>query len=227
MEFIGHGIYSVPEAARLTNVSNQRIYRWIKGYSYNYNDKVIKSKPVKVHDYSTIDEKYSISFADLIEIRFIDSFKSYGVSWRTIRIAYLRARKILNKSHPFASKKFYTDGHTIFAEIQESIEDKQFIDLVTKQYELKKVFQSYLLKSLDFSTEDDAIRWWPKNRKFGIAIDPNISFGKPIVYKYGIPTSVLYNSYINEESVETVASWFDIEQQSVVNAVEFEKSLFV
>lgn len=225
MEFIGNGIYSIPEAARLTKVSNPRIYRWIRGYNYNYNSEKVKSDPVKIHDYNVLDNKYSISFADLIEIRFIDSFKSYGVSWKAIRIAYLHAREILKKNHPFATKTFYTDGRTIFADIQEKIQDEHFIDLVTKQFELKKVFSSYLLKGIEYSTTDDVIRWWPKGKQAGIAIDPKRSFGKPIIFKYGIPTSVLYNSFKNEDSIETVAKCFAVDSNSVSNAVSFEISL--
>ena len=31
-KFIGKGLYSVPEAARLTNVPSARIRRWLSGY---------------------------------------------------------------------------------------------------------------------------------------------------------------------------------------------------
>lgn len=225
MEFIGNGIYSIPEAARLTKVSNPRIYRWIRGYNYHYNNEQITSEPVKIHDYAAIDNKYSISFSDLIEIMFIDSFRSYGVSWKAIRLAYLHAQEILKNDHPFATKKFYTDGRTIFTDIQEKIQDKNFIDLVTKQFELRKILKSYLTKGIEFSHEDDAIRWWPKGKRKGILIDPEKSFGQPIIFKYGIPTNILYNSFLNEDSIETVAKWYEIDNNSVATAVEFEISL--
>ena len=32
--FIGIGIYGVPDAARLTQVPPRRIHRWVKGYTY-------------------------------------------------------------------------------------------------------------------------------------------------------------------------------------------------
>ena len=225
MNFIGNGIYSIPEASKLTGVSNPRIYRWIRGYSYHYKDTKFDSKPVKTHDYSVIDKNYSISFADLIEIRFINSFKSYGVGWKAIRKAYLHAQEILNKNHPFATKTFYTDKRTIFADIKEKIQDKFFIDLVSKQYELRKVFAHYLIKGIEYSTEDNAIRWWPKGKRRGIVIDPQKSFGQPIIYKNGIPTKILYNSYKNEESIENVAKWYETDNNSVSIAVDFEKSL--
>ena len=39
-KLIGLGIYSIPEAARLTKVPNNTIYRWIRGYKYHSEDEI-------------------------------------------------------------------------------------------------------------------------------------------------------------------------------------------
>jgi len=43
---LGLGVYSVPEAARLTGVSSRRIRRWLQGYSYSSGGAARASRPL-------------------------------------------------------------------------------------------------------------------------------------------------------------------------------------
>src|SRR5439155_7110457 len=43
--YLNTGIFSVPEAARLTRVSTGRIRRWLKGYRYTSREKSYASPP--------------------------------------------------------------------------------------------------------------------------------------------------------------------------------------
>jgi hypothetical protein len=115
--FIGAGIYTVPEASRLTGVFAARIRRWVKGYTYVVGDKVLASRPVVHSQLQPLDGVIALGFLDLIEVRFIDAFRRSGVSWKSIRLAYDRARELIGSEHPFSTKIFRSDGRRIFAEI--------------------------------------------------------------------------------------------------------------
>ena len=91
-KLIGAGIYTVPEASRLTNVSPWRIKRWIRGYTFKNRGEVHTSPPVVPHELDILDESIALSFLDLVEIKFVDAFLDRGVSWKTLRQAVTRGR---------------------------------------------------------------------------------------------------------------------------------------
>jgi len=222
---LGLGIYSVPEAARLSGVSAQRIRRWVRGYRYSVRDESRSSAPVLVADYGTPGRSLSLSFLDMLEVRFIDAFRKAGVGWTAIRVASNRAREILERNHPFATKRFRTDGRTILLEIAHEKDEGELLDLVRDQFAFRKVLWPYLYKGIDFGPEDSAERWWPMDRRRSVVVDPARSFGQPIVDREGVPTAVLAEAFSAESSLERVASWFEVSIRSVRDAVDFEERL--
>ncbi len=127
---IGIGIYTVPEASRLTGVPAARIHRWIAGYDYKVGQETHESDPVWLSQLPKVDDRAALGFLDLMEIRFVDAFRGHGVSWKKIRLAAKRARGLFGQTHPFSTKRFQTDGRTIFAEIAGGSREHALLDLV-------------------------------------------------------------------------------------------------
>jgi uncharacterized protein (DUF433 family) len=163
-----------------------------------------------------------ITFADLIEIRFLDAFRQNGVSTKALRIAAQRAKELLGRHHPFSTQIFKSDGRTILAEITKETGDKVFLDIVNDQYVFEKVIASYLYSGLDFNELKEPARWWPMGKDRAVVIDPRRSFGAPIVAKAGIPTKILKSAVDAEKSIEFVAKWYGAEIDEVMDAVKFE-----
>ena len=109
-QFIGHGIYSVADAARLTKVSRGRISRWLRGYTFRSGEESKASGPVWRSDLPPVEGQLALSFLDLIEVRFVDAFRSKGVPWKTIRSAAQNAMDFFGHDHPFSNERFRTDG---------------------------------------------------------------------------------------------------------------------
>ncbi|NOZ74188.1 MAG: DUF433 domain-containing protein [FCB group bacterium] len=223
----GHGIYTVSDAARLTSIHPNSIRRWIKGYKYFNKEFQSFSPPVITSTYHYMKKQIYLSFLDLIEIRFIQAFKKHGISLIQIRKAYQNAKELLSSDHPFATKKFKTDGKVIIAEIGYESKDSILIELAQNQVLISKILQPFLFYGIEFNENDLAFRWYPRGKRGGIVIDPEISFGQPIVFNEGIPTMVLANAYKIEKSITKVAHWYEIPRSGVEQAVEFEKSLFI
>jgi uncharacterized protein (DUF433 family) len=101
--------------------------------------------------------------------------------------------------------------------------DAAFQELVTNQLEFRRLLMTYLVK-LDFR-EGQAIRWWPVGKKRRILVDPQRSFGQPIVSREGVPTAILARAFNVERSVAVVARWYAVRPRSVEDAVEFEAAL--
>jgi uncharacterized protein (DUF433 family) len=225
MEYIGQGVYSIAEAARLTGVDARKITRWLKGYEYHNKESDGVSAPVFHSDYGSENGRIALSFLDMVEIRFVDAFRQHGVSWRAIRIASRKAAELLGYDHPFSMRKFLTDGKTIVARIAKEQNDIELIDLVTDQYQFDKIITPYLYEGLEFSKHDTATKWWPLGKQHSIVIDPQRSFGKPILDKYNIPTSTIAASYKGNKSYSEIARWFEIDAHSVKDAIDFELRL--
>ena len=58
-------------------------------------------------------EAKTISFRDLIEIMCVGGFLNAGVRWPRLRKAYEKAAEILDADHPFATRRFLTDGYSV------------------------------------------------------------------------------------------------------------------
>jgi hypothetical protein len=247
-------IYTIAEAARLCGLSRGRVRRWAKGYSYRHGDEIRTSPPV-VEAPHRVGERGAIGldFLDLIEIRYVKAFIGAGVSWRVLRSAHTRAAEMLRVEHPFATKKFYTDGQTILTRIAEPA----LLDVVGNQLVFSRIVNRYLAggEGLDFDNNNMVVRWWPMGRKRLVVIDAERSFGQPIVSIEGVPTAVLNRAYLAESAktdnglvangnrpvktkaphgtttpifentaIGRVSSWYQVGSRSVRAAIQYESS---
>ena len=97
--------------------------------------------------------------------------------------------------------------------------------MVKSQYAFHKVVSPSLYEGIEFSNQDEALRWFPMWPKRQIVIDPQRAFGRPIVAREGVPTATLAAAAAVEDSSSSVAKWFDVSTQSVHAAVAFEREL--
>ena len=80
------------------------------------------------------------------------------------------------------------------------------------------------LHQLDFE-EGFARRWFPRGRSVPIVLDPEVSFGAPVVAGTGIQTATLSGMIEAGETAESVAWWYRLGIPLVDAAVHFERSL--
>jgi uncharacterized protein (DUF433 family) len=94
--------------------------------------------------------------------------------------------------------------------------------------DVQRVFDRIIrpfLKDIEFDRDRVPRRWWPRGKTHLVALDPRRSFGEPIIFRDGVPTSVLARSVEANSSLDEVARWFEIPAPSVREAVEYEQSL--
>jgi uncharacterized protein (DUF433 family) len=216
------GLYTVPEASRLTRISTGKIRRWIKGYDFRTSGSIRHSDAVWQGEIKPLDNKLALSFRDLLELRFVDAFIRAGVSWRTMRRAHTNAQSELRTTHPFCSNRIFTDGRSILLRQAEEDSDEALVNLATDQKEFSRIVETFR-KELEFSGTD--IVWWPLGKWRQIVLDPRRNFGQPTVTKSGVPAATLARSVKANSSQEIVARWYEVHPDEVRDAVEFEESL--
>ena len=221
---IGAGIYTVPEASRLTRVSAARIRRWLKGYDFKSRKERHHSNPVWTGQFEKMGEMLAVGFKDLMEIRFVNAFLNEGVSWKTMRDAHIAAKAKLGTDHPFCTHRFATDGREILLHQAQESGDTHLIDITNDQREFSRIVTPFL-KELDFDHGSTLTRWWPLGKKRSVVVDPVRNMGQPTVTRSGVPTRVLASSVKANGSIESVAHWFEVAPAEVRDAVAFEQSL--
>lgn len=219
LRFVGFGIYSIPEAARLTRVSSQRIRRWIEGYDHGPRHSKRHSPEVWKSDLPNLDGELALSFRDLMEVRFVAAFRDAGVSWKTLRTAHSAACARFRSNHPFSTDKFRTDGKLIFLDLKEHTKEQGVIDICTKQHHFEHIVRG-MFKDIEVA-DDQLLRWWPMGREHRVLLDPQRSFGAPIVTE-GVATRVLALA-AKANGVEETAAWYELPVESVRDAIAFER----
>lgn len=220
---LGTGFYTVPEAARLLKIRPLSIRRWLGGYTYTQGDKTVKMPPLWQPQLPAYEHHIELGFRDLIELRVIKSFTDAGLSIITVRNCLEYARECANDDRPFSTRRFQTDGRTIFLESLRRSGEEELLDLKQRQYVIKRVIDR-TFKDLDLAN-DIVARWRPFDGKRSIVIDPKRAFGQPIATNYGVPTVVLADAVKAEGTVERVTRLFDVSASAVRDAVKFENSL--
>ena len=220
--FIGKGIYSISEVSKYTGIDSRKIRRWTNGYKTNLSRAY---ESIYIHDYDSINEKTSLSFLDLVEIRFIDAFHKHGVSWKAIRIASEKAKEIIGKDHPFSTRKFYTDKRNILTRIAISEKQNELLDLVHSQFELDEILQPCLFEGIDFADVDIASRWYPIGRDNPIIIDPSYNFGRPVINDVFVDTKLLFDMYKSKKTIEEISMWYEIDCNLIQSAINYETQL--
>ncbi len=222
--FIGLGLYTVPEASRLSRVSVGRLRRWLRGYTFTTRTGPHKSPPVVTSQLPPLDGGLTLTFLDLQEIRLVDAFLEAGVQWKTLRLARVQAERAIGP-YPFSRGKFVTDGRSIFYDMAPRAKsDGAFLNLVSHQTSFKRIVERFMV-SLKFDADGQAIEWWPLGKSKLVVLNPKRSFGQPIVPREGVPTSILSRSYRVERSYPRVARWYAVSERAVRHAVEYEETL--
>jgi uncharacterized protein (DUF433 family) len=213
------GFYSIGDATRLLGVSHSAKLRgWINGWPKS------KSGPIVDRDFK---KTATVSFLDLMELRFIEYFRGQGVSMPTLRKAADMARKEWSVQHPFALSdiKYLTDRRKVIAQASEAVGDRSTWELATGQYLIWETIEASIAKGVVFDPSTDlATCWRPRPGDHpDIVLDPSRAFGKPIVDSAGIPTDALFRQWKAEDgSFARVARWYDISPDQVEGAVRFE-----
>lgn len=219
---LGVGIYTIPEAVRLTGVSGASIRRWLWGYQHKSpQGGMTRHEPLWASQIPVVDEARALGFRDLIELKFVAHFRERGISLQSIRKTIDRATELLDQSYPLSSVRFKSHGGSIFAEVLEEHERKLVFDLYTGQLLLSFMWDR-LYDALEYSEFDELARWFPLGKQRRVVVDPKRSFGRPVSLE-GVPTTILASALRTEKTVENVAYWYKVDPDSVRDAVEYER----
>lgn len=220
LEYINIGIYTIPEAARLTGLGESRVRRWLSGYTYKVSGTRRSRPPVWSGQLAPMRGRRAVSFRDLIEMKFVDAFLRAGVSWKNIRTVQELARKQFNLDHPFSTNRFRTDGNHLVMRALRDEHQASLFDLSTRQQIFLEAATPFR-EELEMNHDDSVCRWWPLGRDRGVVLDPARCWGRPILSANGLPVEVIERSLAGKTGAEQLTAWHGISAGQIEDALAF------
>ena len=216
--------YSLSEAARYLKLPAPTLRSWVVGRPYpKAGGGVVRFQPL----FAPASAPPPImSFWNLIEAHVLRSLRTdHGVSLRDLRAAIAYAERELKVERLLLSKQLSTDAGQIFLEHY-----GRLINLsASGQLALRKVFDEHL-RRVEWDERQFPMRLYPfvsstsDGDERSIAIDPNIAFGRPIVLRAGVSTQTIVDRIDARESVEDLATDYDLDPSEIERAVLYERA---
>jgi uncharacterized protein (DUF433 family) len=217
-------LYSVAEAAHYLSVPLATVSSWVQGRPYPTRSGVRRFQPVV--GAASLDP-CRLSFTNLVEIHVLSGLrKNHRLRLDKIRTALEYVQRNLHVDHPLAHQSFVTNGASLFVE--------RFGDLIDVSNEGQSAMRQVVLlyaERVDAGSDGLAYRLYPFTRPAAagapkvIAIDPQISLGRPFIQGSGVPTSVLAERYKAGDSIGDLAADYRCRQEEVEEAIRCELDL--
>lgn len=200
---LGHGIYDVPEAARLVRVDPETAARWVSMW---------KEQPPLVR----LVRPGQLTFLDLISLHVVAELRRRHVPRDQIAGGIQHLVDRLGTRHPLAHRDLATAGASFFARLDEWVDAGKggqgaFEDVVLP-----------LLRPIEYGTEGLAERWRPHR---AVLIHPAVQAGTPCVEDSRTPTSLLRALFVQGETAEDLAEDYSLTVGHVEDALDYEEKL--
>ncbi len=221
-DMLGLGFYSVPEAARLAELTPAQVRGWLLGDPREDGSR--GGRQGIGHLLPEIQGKIVFSFRELIELRVVRHFLRAGVAWKAIRRMAPQARHGLLDETGYGLR-YTADGVTTFAQRLARDGDMRATELVANQEAVLAVLKKNIRSEFDLDAGEIIRAWHPRAETPLVLLDPRRSFGHPLV-EPGVPTMALTDALRAEGGdVARVAALFGASNESVRQAAAFETML--
>lgn len=180
--------YTFPEASRILQVRSAKLRRWALGHERVYKDLPMRDEPL-----ITIDgtPALPLSFLNLIELRFLSSYRSEA-SLPAIRRALDYAAEQLHVERPLLQLEFAIHGRELFLAYAEEGDDAYFVNASRRGPLAWPQSVDLPFKALDYDkAEHAAYRWWPLGKARPVMLDTRLNAGRPSTAETGVRTDVI------------------------------------
>jgi uncharacterized protein (DUF433 family) len=211
----------VAEAARYLRVPETTLKNWVLGRTYpvlsgerHLEGLINRPEPNDAR----------LSFSNLLEAHVLNALrKQYRVKMPQVRTALDFARKKLGVDRILLSKNLRVMTGNVFLEHLGKL-----INVGRGGQEaMPEVLQAYL-ERIEWDPDGAPIRMFPltrddhQNAPKLVTIDPVVAFGRPIVERKAITTSIIAERFTAGESVLEIAEDYDLEAFEVEEAIRYE-----
>lgn len=183
--------YTFPEAGLLTHRPARTLRRWALGNRRVYKDRATVDEPLIRIDGSAEPGALPLSFLNLLELRFLASYRSRA-SLPAIRRALDYAAHQLDVKRPLLELEFATHGRELFLEYAEESGEPYFVNASRRGQLAWPASVDILLESLDYDPEEKAAyRWWPLGKQWPVILDTRLNGGHASTAETGVRVDII------------------------------------
>lgn len=218
--------YSISDAARYVLVPPATLRTWVAGrfYPTKADSRKLFEPVIRLPE---SPGPRLLSFRNLAEAHVLATLRRhYRVKLATIRQAVRYMEKNFQDAHPLIHPGMRTDGVELFVD--------QFgrLEKVSRdgQLGMREVLERSLQR-LEWGSRRSVLRLFPFTRmgeREGdsprvVVIDPQVSFGKPVIAGTRIPTRAIFDRWTAGDSVEALAKDFERPSLDIEEAIRCEQ----
>jgi uncharacterized protein (DUF433 family) len=215
--------YTLAEAARYLRLPGATLRSWVLGREYPTADGSGQFPPLMrpVSRRPTV-----LSFSNLVEAHVLRSLRTdHGVPVKALRSALAYAERTLGIDRLLLRPELRTDAGRVFLDRY-----GELIELsASGQLAMRRLFVEHL-KRVEWDSSRLPVRLYPflsaaaPSEERPIVIDPRIAFGRPVVQRKGISTSVIAERVDAGESVADIAADYELDPPEIEQAILYERA---
>ncbi len=215
-------LYRVSEAARYLQIPPATLSQWLK---WEVDLSQPEPRPVEPLIRRPDREAKELSFFNLVEAHLLQVLRIVSGDHRAqIKAALAHVEQQLKTPHLLTCKTFQTNGADLLVNaLGQSARLSR-----SKQLTMGTQFQ-HLLTRLEWDGEGKVARLFPILQS-GVGteidrplmIDPQVSFGRPVIAGTGVPTSIVADLFEAGDSIQAIAEDYNCKPEQIAAAVYFE-----
>jgi uncharacterized protein (DUF433 family)/transposase-like protein len=206
--------YSVAEAAHYLGIPTSTVRYWVAGREGLSRPLIVTAAKTPV----------ALSFLNLVELHVLGAIRrEHEVSLPKVRIAIEFLKKQYKSKHPLASHELETDGLDLFV-----AHYGQLINISSAgQMAMRQVLETSL-KRIERDNSGIPIKLYPFTRNDIrrapklVVIDPQMSFGRPVIAGTGLATEIIAERYKAGESIDSLAQDYGRKNAEIEEAIRCE-----
>ena len=210
------GAYTLPDAADLLGVPLARLCAWVRGTARE------KKRHFPAGRFASRSEGRDrhVDFYTLIELFTVAQLREKGLSMKTLRRCRKDLAERFDTPYPFALCGLLTDGRRLLKELGE----EALLELGTGGQTAFEAVMGPFCERIDFdATSNLAAKYFPLGRDVPVAVSPTHAFGRPVIDGTNLPTETIASLIRGGESIDDVASAYELPPESVEQAWCFEQ----
>ncbi len=216
--------YSIPEAAPYLQMPPSTLRWWVKGWTYRTDAGERFSAPLLRLPTCPAPGPLLLSFVTVVEAHVLDALRrGHRIAMHKVREALIYLEAHFLSPHPLADQKFETDGMHLFIE-----KYGQLINISQDgQLAMRHILRVYLSRiERDAAGVPVKLYLFTRLRQADepkvVAIDPHVSFGRPVLVGTAIPTAVIADRYKAGESIHALADDYECPPHDIEEAIRCE-----
>lgn len=214
--------YGIPEAAGYLRLPVSTLRAWLLGQRYRAGNQPKFFKPVI--DIADRKER-QLSFINLVEAFVLAGIRrEHEIPLPKVRKAVDYLRRTFNTTRPLAHEQFETDGVDLFVEKMGSL-----IGATQEgQIQMRDIIRDRLERvHRDPKGVPEKIVLFPARREktesADVVIDPRLSFGRPVLDRFGVRTAILAERFDAGDDIDVLAREYSAPPEAIQNAIRCER----